>query len=134
MTMHRMLPAALAAAFAVAAGSAQAEMKRDWVEYSQGNMKLKAYTVYDDKIGGKRWAKNVKGMYLILHGAEDMGYPLTVVTGVVNELRTAKVPFELEVYSGTAHGFSNPKNKAEERANAESIGTTARTLKQLFGV
>ena len=52
---------------------------------------------------------------------------------VVNELRGAKVPFELEVYSGTGHGFSNPKNKDEERANAESVATTARTLKQLFG-
>ena len=80
------------------------------------------------------WAKNAKGMYLILHGAEDESYPLTTVNGVVSELRGAKVPFELEVYSGTGHGFSNPKNKAEERANAESIATTARTLKELFGV
>jgi dienelactone hydrolase len=35
---------------------------------------------------------------------------------VVQELRTAKVPLQLEIYSGTAHGFSSPKNKAEERA------------------
>jgi dienelactone hydrolase len=257
MTMHRLLPAAIAATVALAAGSAKAEMKRDWVEYSHDGAKLKAYMVYDDKVTGKRpavfmvhardgmtestlkhaeiwaglgyvtfatdifgygqgvlpkdereqqaqtdiytknlplmrtrtqagfdtmlknpmidaarvaligycfggavglefgatgaplkanvaihgsfrqhdpdWAKNVKGMYLILHGAEDMGYPLTTVTGVVSELRGAKVPFELEVYSGTGHGFSNPKNKAEERANAESIATTARTLKELFG-
>ncbi len=68
------------------------------------------------------WAKTVKGMYLILHGAEDQGYPLTTVNGVVEELRAAKVPFQLEVYSGTGHGFSTPKNKAEERANAQSIG------------
>ena len=80
------------------------------------------------------WAKNVKGMYLILHGAEDPGYPLTTVGKVVDELRVAKVPFELEVYSGTAHGFSTPKNKDEERANATSIATTARTLKELFGI
>src|SRR5205823_8811339 len=52
------------------------------------------------------WAKNVKGRYLILHGAEDQGYPLTTINGVVDELRTAKVPFQLEVYSGTGHGFS----------------------------
>ena len=37
------------------------------------------------------------------------------------ELRGAKVPFQLEVYSGTGHDFSTPKNKAEERANAQSI-------------
>jgi dienelactone hydrolase len=80
------------------------------------------------------WAKNVKGMFLILHGAEDEGYPLPVVNKVVDELRAAKVPFQLEVYSGTAHGFSSPKNKAEERANAQSIASTARTLKELFGI
>jgi dienelactone hydrolase len=259
MSMQRMLPAILAAtAFSFAVGSAQAEIKSEWVDYSHGNTKLKAYMVYDDKITGKRpavfmvhardgmtestlnhakiwaglgyvtfaadifgygegvlpkdvkeqqaqtdiytknpelmrartqagfdtlvkspmvetskvalvgycfggavglefgstgaplaanvaihgsfrqhdpnWAKSVKGMYLILHGADDEGYPLKVVNTVVDELRGAKVPFELEVYSGTGHGFSNPKNKAEERANSESIATTARTLKQLFGI
>jgi dienelactone hydrolase len=72
-------------------------------------------------------------MFLILHGAEDKNYPLTKVTKVVDDLRAAKAPFQLEVYSGTAHGFSSPQNKAEERANAQSIATTARTLKELFG-
>jgi dienelactone hydrolase len=80
------------------------------------------------------WAKSVKGMFLILHGAEDEGFPLPVVDKVVQELRGAKVPFQLEVYSGTGHGFSTPKNKAEERANTQSIATTARTLKELFGI
>jgi dienelactone hydrolase len=257
MTMLRMLPAVVAAAFALTAGSAQAEIKKEWVEYSHGDMKLKAYMAYDDKITGKRpailmvharegmtpktlqlaetwaklgylsfaadifgygqgilpknveemsaqtqifrkdraltqsrtqagydtliknpmvdvskvaligycfggdvgvefgstgaplalnvsihgsfgeypagWAKNAKGMFLILHGAEDQGYPLTKVNTVVDALRGAKVPFQLEVYSGTGHGFSSPKGKDEERANAQSIATTGRTLKELFG-
>jgi dienelactone hydrolase len=257
MTMLRTFAAVLAAAFALAAGPAQAEMKTQWVEYSHGDVKLKAYMAYDDKITGKRpailmiharegmtpktlqlaetwaklgyvsfaadifgygqgvlpkdvpemmaqttiyakdrplmrartqagfdtlvqnpmvdasrialigycfggavgvefgstgaplvanvsihgsfrdheagWAKNAKGMFLILHGAEDQGFPLPVVTKVVDELRGAQRPFQLEVYSGTGHGFSSPKNKAEERANAQSIDTTARTLKELFG-
>jgi dienelactone hydrolase len=80
------------------------------------------------------WAKNAKGMFLILHGAEDQGFPLPVVDKVVQELRGAKVPFQLEVYSGTGHGFSTPKNKDEERANTQSIATTTRTLKELFGI
>ena len=258
MTMLRMLPAFLAAAFALAVGPARAEMKSEWVEYSHGNTKLKAYMVYDDKVTGRRpavlmiharegmtpktlqlaetwaklgyvsfaadifgygegvlpknvpemqaqiaiytndralmrartqaafdtllkspmvdasrvaligycfgggvgiefgstgvplvanvsihgsfrdhaagWAKNAKGMYLILHGAEDESFPLSTVDKVVQELRGAKVPFQLEVYSGTGHGFSTPKNKAEERANAQSIASTARTLKELFGI
>jgi dienelactone hydrolase len=258
MTMQHILPAVLAAVFSLSAVPAQAEMKSQWVEYSHGDTKLKAYMAYDDKITGRRpavlvaharsgmspqtlklteiwaklgyvsfaadifgygqgvlpknveemmaqteiyskdrelmkartqagydallkspmidpakvalvgycfggavgvefgstgaplvanvsihgsfrdhapgWAKNAKGMFLILHGAEDEGYPLPVVDKVVQELRTAKVPFQLEVYSGTGHGFSDPKNKAEERANAQSIASTARTLKELFGI
>jgi dienelactone hydrolase len=257
MTMLRVLPAAILAAAVLATGPARAEMKKEWVEYSHGDAKLKAYVVYDDKVSGKRpavlmiharegmtprtqqlaetwaklgyvsfaadifgyghgvlpkdvpemqaqttiytrdrplmrartqagfdtllknpmvdagkialigycfggavgvefgatgaplaanvtihgsfrdheagWAKNVKGRFLILHGAEDKGYPLPVVEKVVQELRDAKVPFELEVYGGTGHGFSTPKNADEERANTHSIDTTARTLKELFG-
>lgn len=256
--MLRLLPAAAAAIAVFAAVPASAEMKKEWVEYSQGGMKLKAYMAYDDKITGKRpavfvvharegmtpktqrltelwaqrgyvafatdmfgygqgilpkdvpemtaqtqifrkdpalakartqagydvlmknpmvdpskvaligycfggdigvvfgstgaplalnvsihgsfgnyeegWAKNAKGMYLILHGAEDVGYPLTKVNTVVDALRGAKVPFQLEVYSGTGHGFSTPKGKEEERANAQSIASTTRTMKELFGI
>jgi dienelactone hydrolase len=80
------------------------------------------------------WAKTTKGMFLILHGAEDEGYPLPVVDKVIQELRGAKVPFQYEVYSGTGHGFSSPKGKDEERANAQSIATTSRTMKELFGI
>ena len=257
MTMLRMFAPLLAAAFALAAGPVEAQLKNQWIEYSHGDTKLKGYLVWDEKVKGKRpavlmihardgmspknlklaeiwaglgyvtfmadifgygegilpkdvpemqaqtaiytkdkalarartqagfdvlarhpmvdsskialigycfggfigvefgatgaplvanvaihgsfrdhepgWAKNVKGMFLILHGAEDVGYPLTTVDRVVQELRAAKTPFHMEVYSGTGHGFSSPKNKAEERANAQSIAATARTLKELFG-
>ena len=80
------------------------------------------------------WAKNAKGRFLILHGAEDINYSLaTAVTPVIEELRTAKVPFQLELYSGTGHGFSAPKNKDEERSNEQSIASTVRTLREVFG-
>jgi dienelactone hydrolase len=77
---------------------------------------------------------SAKGMFLILHGAEDEAYPLTTVDQVIQELRAAKAPFQLEVYSGTGHGFSTPKNQAEERANTQSIASTTRTLKEMFGI
>ena len=258
MTVHRVLPAVLAAAFAFVSGPAQAEMKNQWVEYSHGNTKLKAYMAYDDKVTGRRpavlmiharegmtpktqelaetWAKlgyvsfaadifgygqgvlpkNVEEMtaqttiyskdralmrartqagydtlvkkpmvdagkialvgYCFVKLAQhishtgsvyalvgvtlgpragffagwalmgayiaigcgstiEMGlFPLPVVDKVVQELRGAKLPFQLEVYSGTGHGFSTPKNKAEERANTQSIASASRTLKELFGI
>jgi len=246
----------IAAAVALSAATAQAEIKKDWVEYSHGDTKLKGYLVYDDKVTGKRpailmiharegmtansqrlaeiwaklgyvtfaadffgygqgvlpkdvpemqaqiaiynkdrplmkarakagydtllknpmvdaskvaqigycfggtvgvefaatgaplvanvaihgsfhdhpagWAQSAKGKYLILHGAEDVPYPLPKVDEVVQELRKAKVGFQVEIYSGTGHGFSSPKNRDEERANTKSIASAGQFLKEVF--
>src|SRR5262245_21275562 len=65
MTMLRVLAAALGAVFAFAAGSAQAEMKREWVEYGHGDTKLKAYMAYD-QVSGRRPA------VLMIHAREGM--------------------------------------------------------------
>src|SRR5215475_9772749 len=66
MTILRVLAAALAAAFAFAAGSARAEMKTEWVEYGHGDTRLKAYMAYDDKVSGRRPA------ILMIHAREGM--------------------------------------------------------------
>jgi dienelactone hydrolase len=79
-------------------------------------------------------AKNINGPVLILHGAEDKTAPLTEVNLLIDELRAANVGWELNLYSGTAHGFSTPKGPAEERANEESKVATARFFKQVFGL
>ena len=77
-------------------------------------------------------AKNIHGPVLILHGAEDPVAPLTEVIGLVDQLRAAKVGWELNLYSGTKHGFSTPKGPAEIRANEESKSATARFFKQVL--
>jgi dienelactone hydrolase len=258
MIIQRILPAILAAAFALTASAAQAEVKKEWIDYSHGSKRLKGYAVYDDSKNGKRpavlviharegmtqktqqltelwaalgyiafaadifgygegvlpknveemsaqtkifrgdraltqartqagydalikhplvdagriaaigycfggdvgiefgstgaplllnvaihgsfqkkypegWAKNMKGRFMILHGAEDKVAPLMSVTAVIDDLRAAKVPFQYELYSGADHGFSTPQNAAEERANAQSIASTTRTLREVFG-
>jgi dienelactone hydrolase len=79
-------------------------------------------------------AKNINGPVLILHGAEDKTAPLTEVNLLIDELRAANVGWKLNLYSGTAHGFSTPKGPAEERANEESKIATARFFKQVFGL
>src|ERR1700730_12250218 len=66
MTMLRLAAAAIAAAFIMPVGAAQAEMKTEWVEYAQGGMKLKGYLAHDDKISGKRPA------VLMIHAREGM--------------------------------------------------------------
>ena len=64
--MLRILSAAVAVTAVFVAVPASAEMKTEWVEYSQGGMKLKAYMAYDDKITGKRPA------VLVAHAREGM--------------------------------------------------------------
>jgi dienelactone hydrolase len=105
------------------------------VEFASTGVPLVATIAIHGSFAGNQpgWAKNVKGSYLILHGAEDAGYPLTTVAGVIDELRAAKVDFQYEVYSGATHGFSVPKSKFDERADAQYRGSAARFLKDVFG-
>jgi dienelactone hydrolase len=79
-------------------------------------------------------AKNIKGRVLILHGSEDPVAPMSEVVGLIDQLRAAKVPWELNLYSGTEHGFSTPKGPAEQRANDESKFATKRFFKDVFGL
>lgn len=55
-------------------------------------------------------ARNIKGRVLIMHGAEDRTAPLSEVFNVIAELRDAKVPFDLQLYGGVVHGFTETKN------------------------
>jgi dienelactone hydrolase len=77
-------------------------------------------------------AKNIKGRVLILHGAEDPVAPLPEVVALVEQLRAAKVNWQLELYSGTTHAFTNPSNPSEERADREYKVAMARFLKEVF--
>jgi dienelactone hydrolase len=78
-------------------------------------------------------AKNIKGRVLILHGAEDEVAPLAEVNTLIDHLRAAKVNWQLEVYSGAQHAFTNPQNAAEERADREYKVAMPRFLKEVFG-
>ena len=75
----------------------------------------------------------IKGRVLILHGAEDEVAPLAEVNKLVGDLRAAKVNWELEVYSGAQHGFTNPTNASEERADREYKVAIQRFFKEIFG-
>jgi dienelactone hydrolase len=78
-------------------------------------------------------ANNIKGRFLILHGAEDTIAPLDEVNKLIKDFRDAKVAWQMELYGGAEHGFSTPKNAAEERANTLSQAATVRFLSEIFG-
>jgi dienelactone hydrolase len=64
-------------------------------------------------------AKNIRSRVLILHGAEDPVAPMEELNAVVSQFRAAKVDFEVNLYSGAAHGFTHPQNPSEVRADEE---------------
>lgn len=53
-------------------------------------------------------AEKIKSKVLVLHGAEDPFVPEKQVQAFENEMRTAKVDWQLIKYSGAMHAFTNP--------------------------
>jgi len=60
-------------------------------------------------------ARNIKGRVLVMHGADDPTAPLTEVDSLIKEMRTARVDFQLELYGGVKHGFTEPHNNDPRR-------------------
>ena len=77
-------------------------------------------------------AKNIRGRVLILHGAEDPVAPMEEVNAVISQLRAAKVDFEVNLYSGAAHGFTHPQNPSEVRADDDYKVAMTRFFKDLL--
>jgi dienelactone hydrolase len=61
-------------------------------------------------------AKNIKGRVLVLHGADDPTAPITEVDALIKEMRAAHVAFQLELYGGVKHGFTEPHNSDPSRS------------------
>jgi dienelactone hydrolase len=55
-------------------------------------------------------ARNIKGRVLVMHGADDPVANQAEVQAFIKEMRDAKVDFELELYGGVVHGFTETKN------------------------
>jgi dienelactone hydrolase len=53
-------------------------------------------------------AKNIKGRVLVLHGADDPNVPRAAVLALEDELTAAKVDWQVVLYSGAVHSFTQP--------------------------
>jgi dienelactone hydrolase len=52
--------------------------------------------------------KNIKGKVLILHGADDPYVPKKDIAALEDELKAAKVDYQMTFYSGAVHAFTLP--------------------------
>jgi dienelactone hydrolase len=55
-------------------------------------------------------AKNIKAKVLVLHGADDPHVPEKDVTAFQQEMRQANVDWQMVIYGGAVHSFSNPSS------------------------
>jgi len=55
-------------------------------------------------------ALKIRGKVLALHGADDPHVPPTQVATFQQEMRLAKVDWQMNYYGGAVHSFSNPKS------------------------
>jgi dienelactone hydrolase len=55
-------------------------------------------------------AKNIRGKVLVLHGADDPIVPTDQVMAFQDEMRKAGVDWQMIIYGGAVHGFTNPES------------------------
>jgi dienelactone hydrolase len=53
--------------------------------------------------------KNIKAKVLILHGADDPYVPKKDIAALEDELKAAKVDYQMTFYSGAVHAFTQPE-------------------------
>ncbi len=53
-------------------------------------------------------ARNIKGKVLVLHGADDPFESPAEIAGFQEEMRSAGVDWQMNIYGGAVHSFTNP--------------------------
>jgi dienelactone hydrolase len=82
-------------------------------------------------------AKNIKCKVLVLHGADDPHVPRKDVEAFEDEMRAGGVDWQLNMYGGAVHAFTNPaagNDKSRGVAyNAEADHRSWEAMKAFFG-
>jgi dienelactone hydrolase len=82
-------------------------------------------------------AKNIKGKVLVLHGADDPHVPRADVLALEDELTAAHVDWQVVLYSGAVHSFTQPmagNDKSTGSAyDAEADRRSWQAMRDFFG-
>jgi dienelactone hydrolase len=81
-------------------------------------------------------AKNIKGKVLVLTGADDPSVPMKQVEEFMDEMRSSKVDYQIILYGGAVHAFTNP-DAGEDLArgaayNADADKRSWQAMKDFF--
>ena len=81
-------------------------------------------------------ALKIHGKVLVLHGADDPNVPPAQVAAFQQEMRMAKVDWQMIYYGGAVHSFSNPKSGDDPTKgvayNAKADRRSWEAMKQFF--
>jgi len=86
-------------------------------------------------------ARNIRGKVLVLHGADDPHVKPAQVEAFQQEMRQAKVDWQMNYYGGAVHSFSNPKSGNDpskgvaynEKADRRSWEAMKQFFHEIFG-
>jgi dienelactone hydrolase len=80
---------------------------------------------------------NFHGKVLVCHGADDPYNGPDVLTAFIDECRKAKVDYQIDIYGGAVHGFTNPSNGNDPSKgvayNADADHRSWQAMKEFFG-
>ena len=81
-------------------------------------------------------ARNIKGKILVCHGGDDPHVPQEQVLAFQNEMREAKVDWQMNIYGGAVHAFTNPASGNDPSRgaayNAEADHRSWQAMKDFF--
>lgn len=81
-------------------------------------------------------AKQIRGKVLVLHGADDPYVPPPEVVAFQEEMQRAKVDWQLVMYGGAVHSFTNPKAGVDPSRgaayNESADRRSRRAMKEFF--
>jgi dienelactone hydrolase len=82
---------------------------------------------------GQSW-EGVDTPILVMHGGADSSVTMDEVAALHQQLEAAGTPYEIQIYSGAPHGFTEfDSDRYQERADAESWQAFSDFLREHFG-
>jgi dienelactone hydrolase len=90
------------------------------LEMARGGADLKGVISFHGNLDTPNPAdnNNIRAKVLVCHGADDPYVPQEQVTAFWNQMRSTKVDWQLIIYSGAVHGFTNPDNGSDNSKGA----------------
>jgi dienelactone hydrolase len=103
------------------------------LELGRSGAALLALVTFHGGLGSSRPqdAVNIKARVLVCHGAADPLVPPTQVSEFVTHMSAANIDWELQVYAGVQHSFTNPE-LTDDSADARSWKAMLDLLREAF--